>query len=142
MNDLISKKELLETYQISYGALYRWKRMGLIPEEWFIKKSAMTGQETFFERRVICERIETILCLKDTYSLEEIAEQFRSKKEGGYLKLSWTGGALQIPLSDLGTAVISDGDAVRDITEKLKQIIVESMDAENASERIEYDDGK
>lgn len=24
--DLISKKELLERYGISYGALYRWKR--------------------------------------------------------------------------------------------------------------------
>ena len=33
--ELISKKELLEQYQISYGALYRWKRMGLIPEGWF-----------------------------------------------------------------------------------------------------------
>ena len=30
--ELISKKELLETFGISYGALYRWKRMGLIPE--------------------------------------------------------------------------------------------------------------
>ena len=26
--ELISKKELLETFGISYGALYRWKRMG------------------------------------------------------------------------------------------------------------------
>ena len=25
--ELISKKELLETFGISYGALYRWKRM-------------------------------------------------------------------------------------------------------------------
>jgi predicted site-specific integrase-resolvase len=45
---LISKKELLERYGISYGALYRWKRKGLIPDEWFIKKSTVTGQETFF----------------------------------------------------------------------------------------------
>lgn len=29
--DLITKKELLTRYGISYGALYRWKRMGLIP---------------------------------------------------------------------------------------------------------------
>ena len=36
---LISKKSLLEKYSISYGALYRWKRKGLIPEDWFIKKS-------------------------------------------------------------------------------------------------------
>ena len=28
--ELISKKELLERYSISYGALYRWKRKGLI----------------------------------------------------------------------------------------------------------------
>ena len=38
--ELISKKELLAKFGISYGALYRRKRMGLIPEEWFIKKSA------------------------------------------------------------------------------------------------------
>lgn len=50
MEDLISKKEVLEKYGISYGALYRWKRMGLIPEAWFIRKSTATGQETFFRR--------------------------------------------------------------------------------------------
>ena len=50
MEDLISKKEVLEQYGISYGALYRWKRMGLIPEAWFIRKSTTTGQETFFRR--------------------------------------------------------------------------------------------
>ena len=33
MEDLISKRELLERYGVSYGALYRWKRMGLIPED-------------------------------------------------------------------------------------------------------------
>ena len=33
--ELLSKKELLERYGISYGALYRWKRKGLIPEDWF-----------------------------------------------------------------------------------------------------------
>ena len=74
MDDLISKKEVLEKYNISYGALYRWKRMGLIPEEWFVKKSAVTGQETYFVREAICERIETILGLKDSLSLDEIAE--------------------------------------------------------------------
>ena len=39
--DLISKKELLERYGISYGALYRWKRMGLIPESWFLRRSCL-----------------------------------------------------------------------------------------------------
>ena len=46
--ELISKKELLELTGISYGQLYRWKRKGLIPEDWFIRKSTYTGQETFF----------------------------------------------------------------------------------------------
>lgn len=48
--DLMSKKELLELTGISYGQLYRWKRKKLIPEEWFIRKSTFTGQETFFPR--------------------------------------------------------------------------------------------
>lgn len=61
MEDLISKKEVLEQYGISYGALYRWKRMGLIPEAWFIRKSTTTGQETFFRRDQICPRLELIL---------------------------------------------------------------------------------
>ena len=32
----ISKRELLEMFGVSYGALYRWKRMGLIPEDWVL----------------------------------------------------------------------------------------------------------
>ena len=40
--ELITKKELLEITGISYGALYRWKRMKLLPDEWFIHKSTFT----------------------------------------------------------------------------------------------------
>lgn len=72
--NLISKKELLEITGISYGQLYRWKREKLIPEEWFIKKSSYTGQETFFPREQILSRIETIQNSKGKYSLEEIAK--------------------------------------------------------------------
>lgn len=73
---LISKKQLLEQTGISYGQLYRWKRQGLIPEDWFIKKSSFTGQETFFERERILERVYAILKWKDQYSLEELAALF------------------------------------------------------------------
>lgn len=73
---LIAKKELLQLTNISYGQLYRWKRKNLIPEEWFIKKSVSTGQETFFPRKEILERIERILELKDTVSLDELSEIF------------------------------------------------------------------
>lgn len=71
---LISKKELLKLTGISYGQLYRWKRMGLIPEEWFIKQTTFTGQETFFPKNKILNRIRAIQELKDKYSLEELAK--------------------------------------------------------------------
>lgn len=75
---LISKRELLTKYGISYGALYRWKRMGLIPEEWFLRKSTSTGQETFFYREQICPRIELILSRSD--SLERLAQELQTPK--------------------------------------------------------------
>jgi len=71
--DLISKKELLEICEISYGQLYRWKRKNLIPEEWFIKKSTFTGQETFFPKARIIERIEKIKNMKGDLSLDDLA---------------------------------------------------------------------
>lgn len=74
--DLISKKDLLEKTKISYGQLYRWKRKKLIPEEWFIKKSVTTGQETFFPKEKILDRVEEILNLKDGVSLDDLAFKF------------------------------------------------------------------
>ncbi len=71
---LISKKDLLQLTGISYGQLYRWKRQNLIPEAWFIKQSAFTGQETFFPRDKILKRVQMITDLKDQYSLEELAD--------------------------------------------------------------------
>lgn len=79
--DLISKKDLLERYGISYGALYRWKRKGLIPEDWFIKKATVTGQETFFPKELICERVELIQSQKDDFSLDELSKQFHEESE-------------------------------------------------------------
>lgn len=75
-NDLISKKELLDFTGISYGQLYRWKRKGLIPEEWFIKRAAFTGQETFFPREKILGRIEKIQQMKENIPLDAIAGVF------------------------------------------------------------------
>jgi hypothetical protein len=71
---LISKKELLKETGISYGQLYRWKRERLIPEEWFIKQSTYTGQETYFPKEQILDRIRKVQELKDKYSLEELAK--------------------------------------------------------------------
>jgi len=74
--ELISKKDLLTLTGISYGQLYRWKRKNIIPEDWFMKKSSFTGQETFFPKRLILERIEKIKELKDDQSLDDIARAF------------------------------------------------------------------
>jgi DNA-binding transcriptional MerR regulator len=77
--DEISKKDLLAETDISYGQLYRWKREGLIPEEWFIKRAAFTGQKTFFPRARILERVRAILALKDELSLDQIREQLENQ---------------------------------------------------------------
>ncbi len=72
--NLISKKELLDITGISYGALYRWKRKNLIPEEWFIRKSTFTGQETFFPRDKMLARIAKIKDMKEDLSLDDLAD--------------------------------------------------------------------
>jgi DNA-binding transcriptional MerR regulator len=72
--DEISKQDALRETGVSYGQFYRWKRMGLIPEAWFRRRSTFTGHETFLPREKLLERIGRIQELKDRYSLEDIAE--------------------------------------------------------------------
>jgi len=80
----ISKKDLLAETGISYGQLYRWKREGLIPEEWFVKRSAFTGQETYFPKDRILERVGLILEKKDLLSLEDIRREFAGEFDGEF----------------------------------------------------------
>lgn len=74
--ELISKKQLLRAAQISYGTLYRWKRMNLIPSSWFIHKATVTGQETFFPRVKTLARIQRIKELKKELTVEQMQELF------------------------------------------------------------------
>lgn len=69
---LITKQELLRTMYISNSQLYRWKRMGLIPQEWFIKETTRTGQRTVFPRNLIVPRVRDILEYKDDFRLGNI----------------------------------------------------------------------
>lgn len=78
---LISKKDLLNLEGISYGQLYRWKRKNIIPEDWFIRKSTFTGQETFFPRKQILDRVGKIRSMKENLSLDELAEIFSNVGE-------------------------------------------------------------
>lgn len=75
--NLITKKELLELTGISYGALYRWKRMQLLPDDWFIRRSTFTGHETFFPREKVLQRVREIQEMKTRMSLEEIAAYYQ-----------------------------------------------------------------
>ena len=107
---LISKKELLERYGISYGALYRWKRKGLIPEEWFIKKSTVTGQETFFPEDLICERMEAIQAQKDDLSLDELSKQLKNQtQKKAILTLKTAFGEKTFYLNEIQSIVLEDG---------------------------------
>ena len=114
--DLISKKELLEQYQISYGALYRWKRMGLIPEAWFLRRSAPTGQETYFRRAQICPRIEQILREKERVSLQQTAGA------GRMLILETKYGKKEYPLEQLLHVYLKDAQKTADVLEHLKEV--------------------
>ena len=116
--ELISKKKLLELYDISYGALYRWKRKALIPEDWFIKKSTVTGQETFFPRKLICERMELIKKQKDDVSLEELSKLFsKESKKTASIIINTVFGQKTFYLSEIKTVIVDSGDGTKiDIT--------------------------
>ncbi len=80
--ETISKKEVLRLTGISYGQLYRWKRKGLIPESWFVHRSTVTGQETFFPKEKILGRIDQIQSMKEGKSLDEMAQLLSPEATG------------------------------------------------------------
>ena len=120
---LISKKELLARYGISYGSLYRWKRKGLIPDEWFIRKATVTGQETFFPENLICERMEKILSTKEDILLDELAARISGEQQKERMLVVETEyGTYSYRFADIRSVKISDGaDVRRDITKKIKE---------------------
>ena len=120
-SELISKKELLEKYAISYGALYRWKRKGLIPEDWFIKKATVTGQETFFPKKLICDRVELILNQKEDFSLDDLSKQFNEEaEEKSFLILNTVFGEKRFNFSDIKSVFIENGNGEKaDITKEI-----------------------
>ena len=85
--EYITKKQLLEEMNISYGQLYRWKRLGLIPENWFIKRSSSTGQETILPRKKIINRIKDIQRQMETQSLEQLVEKYAFQRDRDVISL-------------------------------------------------------
>ena len=125
MEDLISKKEVLEKYGSSYGALYRWKRMGLIPEAWFIRKSTATGQETFFRRDQVCPRVELILSRRDGTSLEQLAGELEGERQqrrsARQLIVEDRFGRREFTVEEIRSACLSDGERESSILEFLRE---------------------
>ena len=123
--NMISKKDLLKEYGISYGALYRWKRKGLIPDEWFIKKATVTGQETFFPERLIRERVELILSKKEDVLLDELATALHGEAEADEcLILQTEFGEKTFRLKDVKAAVLVNGKGeTLEITSVLKDLL-------------------
>lgn len=122
---LISKKDVLRCYGISYGALYRWKRLGLIPEDWFLRRSTPSGQETFFHRALICPRVELILSRPDSTSLEELARELtRPSQEPPSRRIVISDGirTVRFRLDELRELRILEGDKEKDILEDLKGV--------------------
>ncbi|MBR7161046.1 MAG: DUF4004 family protein [Clostridia bacterium] len=125
--NLISKKELLERYRISYGALYRWKRKGLIPDEWFLKKATATGQETFFPEKLVCERIERIQSMKEDVLLDELAKRFSGEeKKNEFLVLQTEFGEKSFRMCDVKAIALTDKNGkTTDITQQIQKILEE-----------------
>ena len=129
MEEFISKKEVLAKYGISYGALYRWKRMGLIPEDWFIRRSTPTGQETYFPKALMCGRMEEILAQKNDSSLEDLAVKYKSRTEDLQLVIRHASGTgvSRLELSDIAWIGLSNGT---DLTQIIREAAENSMKQE------------
>lgn len=119
MENWISKRELLEITGISYGQLYRWKREKLIPDNWFVKRSSYTGQETFLPRERAIERIRFILENKDGHSLQQLLElisptsasrEYRSGEIAGAVKNA--GGPAEIMAKLIGGEAFNHAQAL------------------------------
>ncbi len=122
--ELISKKELLARYGISYGALYRWKRKGLIPEDWFIKKSTVTGQETFFPANLVCQRVELILGQKDDVLLDDLADKLNEEeKSNTSIVLQTVFGDKNIRVDDIKRIYLDVSGERVDVTEEIQELI-------------------
>ncbi len=122
--ELISKKDLLARYGISYGALYRWKRKGLIPEEWFIKRATVTGQETFFPAELMCRRMELILSQKEDTLLDELARRLsEEEKSNAVLVLHTTFGDRSVRVEDLRSVSLEGNGLQADMTAAIMELI-------------------
>ena len=99
--------------------------MGLIPEDWFIRRSTATGQETFFRREQIIPRMELILERKA--SLEELARELNHRQSAApapkpALLIQDAYGLHRYPLEELDSVRLVLGDRQTELLENLKGV--------------------
>ena len=95
--------------------------MGLIPEEWFIRRSTPTGQETFFRRDQIIPRMEQIT--ERSASLGDLAQAMNPESEQvpePVLVIRGRYGVHRFPLQDLEAVSLVRGEEQLELLENLK----------------------
>lgn len=138
---LISKKDVLEKMGISYGQLYRWKRKGLIPEVWFIRRSTFTGQETFFPEDKIVERIERIKNMKGEHALDDLAdvisEHVNAKIQIAFKKLKHLGWFDEDLGKVAGIAIVENDDGTLSLRDALRLAVLKKLRRSARNEEID-----
>ena len=105
------------------------KRKGLIPDEWFIKKSTVTGQETFFPEKLICERVEIIQLKKEDGLLDELAKEISGEeKKNEFIILNTEFGEKSFRLCDVRSIVIVDKSGRKTNMDSVIKSILEAKD--------------
>jgi hypothetical protein len=138
---LISKKDVLEKMGISYGQLYRWKRKGLIPEIWFIRRSTFTGQETFFPEDKIVERIERIKNMKGEHALDDLAdvisEHVNAKIQIAFGKLKHLGWFDEDLGRAAGIVIVGNDDGTLSLRDALRLAVLKKLRRSARNEEID-----
>lgn len=138
---LISKKDVLEKMGISYGQLYRWKRKGLIPETWFIRRSTFTGQETFFPEDKIVERIERIKNMKGEHALDDLAdvisEHVNAKIQIAFGKLKHLGWFDEDLGKAAGIVIVENKDGTLSLRDALRLAVLKKLRRSARNEEID-----
>ena len=67
------EKRIIRINRDFLWSIIQMEKGNLIPQEWFIRKSTFTGQETFFPKERILERIGEIKNMKGDVSLDDLA---------------------------------------------------------------------
>ena len=89
----------------------------------------MTGQETFFPEKLICERVEIIQSKKEDILLDELAKEFSGEeKKNEFIVLNTEFGEKSFRLCDIRSIVIVDKNGRKTNMDSVIKSILEAKD--------------